>query len=531
MQLFEKIMQLFEKIMQLFEKIMQLNLFLVVAKCVIDIIFNKNIEKIIMIELENREKELVDIEKVDGNMLIKKDNGLIDGKYAMTLHQAQFVSFMISLVRVEDEDFKDYEMPLNELLQIMNIERKNWRRLTKSLKSLMQKVIILNDTEKVFSATTLLNWFEVNEEKDTVIFSFHKSMKPLLLNLKNKFTQIDLKDIFKFKSVYTIKFYEIIKRELNIHKHYNKHDLPIFGYELEELKEIMVGDYNLKKDKVEYPTSYKIYNRFKDKVLLPAQKELKEKCKYYFDFEEKKLGRKVNKLTFFVRENENYNEGPEENKESCIADKNIDELKQEKFKHEDFLMLDRIRNEYVNKPFFRPYHMRGIEGFETYMPDMTLILKETENKPLIINGYTNEPLKKDDVNAVIKYLNDNPKSLGDIIPDVLEYVGLVVDIKVNGKYSEVMRFKIIDISKKDGKDVITFENEYYTFGIKSSDVYEFVRVFFHNIFEVDLSYLNIKKDVQKPSFTNIIQKISTQGIESLTMLENQILEQYEKNAV
>jgi plasmid replication initiation protein len=486
-----------------------------------------------MIELKNREneKELVDIGKVDSNMLVKKDNGLIDGKYAMTLHQAQFISFMISLVKVEDEDFKDYEMPLNELLQVMNVERKNWKQLSKTLTQLMTKIIVTQNDENRISKTTLLSWFDIDSECDMVTFRFDKSMKPLLLNLKSKFTQIDLKDIFKFKSVYTIKFYEIIKREFDIHKYYNKNDLPIFSYELEELKEIMVGDYNPKLDKIVYPKSYSVYKDFKKRVILVAQKELKEKCKYYFEFEEKKLGRKVNKLTFFIKQNENYNQEVEENKKSCIANKNIDELKQEKFEHNDFLMLDRIRNEYLGKPFFRLYHMRDIEGFETYMPDMTLILKDTENKPLIINSYTQEPLKKEEINAVIKYLNENPETLGDIEPKMNEYKGLWVDIKVNGKYSEIMKFKIYDTKKEDNKDVVSFESEYYNFSIKSSDIYEFIRSFFDNSFEIDLGYLNIKDDVDKPKFTDIIQKISTTGIESLTMLENQILEQYEKSAV
>jgi plasmid replication initiation protein len=167
-----------------------------------------------MIELKKREnkKELVDIEKVDKeNMVVKKDNGLIDGKYAMTLHQAQFIGFMISLVKVEDEDFKDYAMPLNELLQVMSVERANWKKLSRTLTQLMMKVIVIQNSPKVIEKTTLLNWFKIDADTDIVTFSFHKSMKPLLLNLKSKFTQIDLKDIFKFKSVYSIKFYEIIK--------------------------------------------------------------------------------------------------------------------------------------------------------------------------------------------------------------------------------------------------------------------------------------------------------------------------------
>jgi mRNA-degrading endonuclease HigB of HigAB toxin-antitoxin module len=111
-------------------------------------------------------------------------------------------------------------------------------------------------------------------------------------------------------------------------------------------------------------------------------------------------------------------------------------------------------------------------------------------------------------------------------------MGLTVDIKVNnGEYNQAMQFKIINTSKKDGKDVITFENEYYTFDIINSDIYRFIKMVFHNVYEINVRYLTSKKAVEKPSFANIIQKISNHGIESLTMEENQILEQYEKNAV
>jgi plasmid replication initiation protein len=474
--------------------------------------------------------EIIDLEKNNFDV-IKKNNSLVESKGAMTLHQAQFVSFMISLVKIEDEDFKDYEMPLNNLLQIMNVERKNWKKLANTLRPLMQKVIVTQDDDEAISMCTLLSNFKIDNKNEYVTFRFDKDMKPLLLNLKSKFTQSSLKQILSFKSVYTIRFYEIIKKEIGKQKKYvSDIDKIGFSFDVEELKEIMVGDYNPKFDKVVYPKAYAKYYDFKRKVIFPAQEELKEKSKYYFEFEEKKLGRKVNKITFFVKHNESY-QAEQTEKESCIADKNIDELKQERFQHGDFLMLDRIRNEYLNKPFFRPYHMRDIEGFNTYMPDMTLILKDTENKPLIINSYNQEVLKKDEVNAVIKYLNDNPNTLGDVEPDISEYKGFFVNIKANGKYTgengETMQFRINDIAK----DMVYFENEDYTFAVKIpsiSDISEFVSAFFHNTYEVDVNKLKKKKDENQQI------KIDSDDIKKSTKTKNEleyerIKEEYEKH--
>jgi plasmid replication initiation protein len=438
----------------------------------------------------------------DKNHLVVKSNDFIDAKYSLTIHQSYFLAFMISLIKIDDEDFYDYTMPLNELLDFMDIERKNWKKLERTLDQLQVKQIILSNTDKVIEKVTFLSYFKIDREEDTVLFRFDKTMKPLLLNLKSKFTQVDLKGILNFESSYTIRFYEIIKKYIGFQSNQKDKNYS-FTYKLEELKEIMVGDYDSKLGKIVYPKSYKIYNRFKEKVLLVGQKELKEKANFYFEFEEQKTKRAVSHIKFTVIfKPKNQKKDIENNTKNCIDDKNIDDLKHENFKHVDFKLIDNIREEYLDKPFFRPYHMRNIEGYTHYMPEMTLSIKEVESskKPLVWNDYTDEALTKEDINAVIKFINSNLSVLGDVEPKINEYKDLFVDIKVNGTYgTENIKFQIQQIGEKNNKYEVLLVNKDNYFSCRVSNVQELIESFFKNNFVIEGKILKENPKTAKTS--------------------------------
>ena len=429
----------------------------------------------------NIEKNLIklEMEDVTKNTIVKKDNSLLDGKYTLTLHQAQFISFMVSLIKIEDSSFQEYEINLSNLLSIMKVERKNWKQLSKTLTQLLQKIVIITDNENEIFKTTILSSFRIINSKDIVSFGFHHSMRPLLLQLKSKFTQIKLEEIFNFKSVYTIKFYEILKRELDKHNYLKKVYLPTFKYELEELKEIMVGDYNLKEDKIVYPKTYINYNDFKKRILLVAQKELRTKSSHYFEFEEKKTKRKVTNLIFTIhkKKKDRINE----------LHTDIDVLESLKtykdymdmpFENRHFNLIKEIRAN-KNKVFFRPYLMNKINVASNYYPHVTYGLN---SKNLIINRFSKEVLDKYDVNAVICFLADHKEFLYDLQPKIEEYIGFYFDIKITAKNilgyynDEVQNFTIKQVkTNEDNTIVIQFVSESQYINLKFKDINSFLK--------------------------------------------------------
>jgi hypothetical protein len=111
-------------------------------------------------------------------------------------------------------------------------------------------------------------------------------LKPYLLQLKSYFTVYGLDSILKLISVYSIRLYEILLKE---YCYYGKKRIS-FIFSIKELK----GMLGIEKEE------YLIFNNFKQKVLDIAERELKEKSDFYFEYRTIKTGRAVTDIEFFV---------------------------------------------------------------------------------------------------------------------------------------------------------------------------------------------------------------------------------------
>ena len=237
------------------------------------------------------------------NDLIVKDNRLIEAKYSLNKTQIKFIAYMASRIDKDDIDFFTYEIKLNKMLEILEIERKNWKWLGRQLKELQTKLIAIQNDNKGMEYVALISYFNIDTEGNTVKYRFDKAMKPFLLQLQKNFTKLSLEKILNFDSSYTIRLYEIIEQRAALLKKYKNEKLINFEIELDELKEMLVGEYNTKTDKIEIKKSYSLYGSFKQKVLDVAHAELKAKGNYYFEYEPVKTSRKITSIIFKIMTN------------------------------------------------------------------------------------------------------------------------------------------------------------------------------------------------------------------------------------
>jgi hypothetical protein len=144
-------------------------------------------------------------------------------------------------------------------------------------------VLIIQEDDKEI----ILNW--VNDVTSIfgsgeIQFSFSESLKPYLLQLKEKFTEYRYYNIIQIKSSYSIRIYELLKQYEKIRRR---------KFKVDELREIL----GIEEGK------YSNYADFKRKVILTAEKELFKKTDIYFTFKEKKKGKKVDELEFIIYRN------------------------------------------------------------------------------------------------------------------------------------------------------------------------------------------------------------------------------------
>jgi plasmid replication initiation protein len=469
---------------------------------------------------------------------------------------------MISLIKIDDEDFHDYKMPLNELLDFMSIERYNWKKLERTLDKLQVKQIVLNSTNQIIEKVTFLSYFKIDREEDTVLFRFDKTMKPLLLNLKNKFTQVDLKGILNFESSYTIRFYEIIKKYIGLQSNHKDKNY-IFTYELEELKEIMVGDYDCNLGKIVYPKSYKRYNDFKRKVLLVAQKELKEKSNLYFEFEEQKTKRAVSHIKFTIifkpkeqnkKEYQEYIEAESITHNIEHSNLTYEQYCKMKFRSQDFKTVEKIKNEYKDKPFFRPFVMKKfVNDVPNYYP-WTLVYYDCSQDLYTIDGEVWNNQDKD-INAINCFLSDYPQFLGQIDIQVKDLIGWSTKVnlfgvsKLGNEVDEKQSFKLIDVKEVQGKLAALFKNDNKE-RFKGKVTSNFIEKFKNDKIKIDIKHLfleqakpkTIDNSIKSPNTSDIWMpvkeepptstKIESKGLDELKSInkkeQNNIEEQFSR---
>lgn len=221
--------------------------------------------------------------------LIVKSNNFIEAKYRLSLIEQRLVLKLASIIKKDDEDFKPYIFNVSDLLKEFNMHEKDYKYFKDTVLSLMKRVMKIRDfQEKTELYIAFLSSAKYYENEGTVKLCFDPELKPYMLQLKQNFTSYKFEDIRRLKSIYAIRFYELLIQYKTIKKR---------TFEYKHLREL------LGIDKKEYPR----YNNFKSRVILQAQKELQAKSNLYFTFKEIKKGRKVDKLEFtIITKNRDY---------------------------------------------------------------------------------------------------------------------------------------------------------------------------------------------------------------------------------
>jgi len=245
-------------------------------------------------------EETIEFNSMDrGKLSIVKSNKLIEAKYKLTLNEQRLILLMVSMIKPEDEEFKSIRIRVQDLKEILELQRKDlYKEIPKITRKLMSRILEIKDIEK--NKLLQIGWLSSAEYlfgEGVVELSFDPKLKPYLLKLKKAFTIYNLQSVLKLRSSYAIRLYELLKQYETIGTR---------KFEVNELKEILgIGK-----------TEYKLYGDFKRRVILPAQKELKNKTDIYFDFKEVKRGRKVVELIFYIYKNPNFKEIKEEKNNS-----------------------------------------------------------------------------------------------------------------------------------------------------------------------------------------------------------------------
>lgn len=230
---------------------------------------------------DKRDKALQAISK-DPYRLIKT-NPIINARFDITAIQMKVFLKVIASIDQSQEDMTEVNISVKELQTFIGSESKNiYAYLQDELTKLRKKDLFYED-DRIRLEASFFSSIIYHKKEGYFTFEFSKNIKPFLLQIKDNFTVLDIRNLLYLDSIYAIRFYEYCK-EFERFKH--------FEFDVEELKE----KFGLSK-------RYKNYFDFKLKVLQQARTELMQNSELYFDFEEIKQGKKVTRLKFIIIKN------------------------------------------------------------------------------------------------------------------------------------------------------------------------------------------------------------------------------------
>jgi len=248
--------------------------------------------------------------------LISKSNALVESSYRLSLTEARIILYGISLVNPLKHDFPlSYRIDVKRFAEIFNIENKN-------IYSDLKQIILGKFWERDFSyinekrETVVLRWLTkvVYEDKRGYLeIKFHEDLQPFLHQLKGNFTSYYMEQTTKFKSIYSIRVYELCIMRLNKHiainhKKQKKSNSMQFEIRIEELKK-----------RFELENKYDRFCDFKTRVLEVAKKEINKHSDIKIDYEiQRKNGRSPSDIIFHVKKKIPKNEINNENQNNII---------------------------------------------------------------------------------------------------------------------------------------------------------------------------------------------------------------------
>lgn len=215
-------------------------------------------------------------------LTLKKSNYLINASYKLNLIEHRLIALLIAQIKDTDTEFQTCEISIKDFKTLF-YENKgtDYWHFKATVNSICKREVVFEFHQNETIKTKWLSIAEYLSGYGIIKLRLSENLKPFLLQLKENYTEYKLSNILKFKSLFSFRFYELLKQFQT-----NKHRIIA----VKELKKI-IGIENSKR----------LYADFKRRILEIAQKEINSQTDISFDFNEIKRSRSVSQIEFFIK--------------------------------------------------------------------------------------------------------------------------------------------------------------------------------------------------------------------------------------
>lgn len=218
-------------------------------------------------------------------MFVVKANTLVQkSRFSLSLQQQKIILYLISKIRPEDEEFKEYEFSIVDFCKTVGIDFDNggnYKELKTHILALRNSAVWVTNGK---GEEVTLAWIEkasINKRCGIIRIRLDSDMKPFLLQLKEHYTQYQLIYTLRMKSKYSLRLYELVMSFL-----YNKTDTYSKCFTVEELRKLLDAE------------KYTRFCHFHEKVIKLAVEEINQYTDLNLTYRQIQNGKKTVAIEF-----------------------------------------------------------------------------------------------------------------------------------------------------------------------------------------------------------------------------------------
>ena len=239
------------------------------------------------------------------NIVVHSDK-ITKGRSKLSLSEMKaFLATITTIDAKNDTDFKEVTLTKKEFCGDTNLD---FRTVKSVCKTLLKQVYEIENNQ-VWKAYPIYQMFEYDKKTDEVKFKFNDYMRPYLLELTQKFTKYQIKNIINMTSKYSIRTYQLLKDLRDVKRH--------IEFEIEDFC-----------DKLEVPKSKRQWGNFQSDIMQTAVKEINEltDIRILGIFPERKRGKKVLSFSLKFCYVDEYEDVKNIEHKGLIADEKLSQL-------------------------------------------------------------------------------------------------------------------------------------------------------------------------------------------------------------
>jgi plasmid replication initiation protein len=227
-------------------------------------------------------------QKPHNNRQIIVSNQINEARFKMTRSEQRLFLYCIGIIdNKEDRLNLTFTLKIEEFKQFLELKRNDFHTEMRSItKQLAGRVLEIKHGDRL-RQIPVLSLVDYNQGEVTI--KVNSELAPFLIELKNNFTQFSLKEVLKFKSLFSMRIYQLLCQ------HAYKNEVI---YSVEELRFILDIE----------PHKFTRYNDFKKDVLDRALSEINLNSTLKFTYKEIKTSRKITAIHFIIKKLETTKE-------------------------------------------------------------------------------------------------------------------------------------------------------------------------------------------------------------------------------